>query len=196
MAKNINISVEKRDFSVNTRQLRASGKTPATVYGHNFKNLSIQLDAKSFINIYKKDRTAIFDLHLEGETYKALVKKVQYDNISSEIFNIEFNTVKADEKVKITVPVEIIGESPAAKAGGIVWNPITEVEVECLPKDIPTSVKVDISKLENIEDAFRVGEIKYPAGVNAASGYESVVVKINPKTVESIKAPEETSEAA
>jgi large subunit ribosomal protein L25 len=194
MAKNVNISIKKRDFSVNARKLRTSGKIPATIYGRDFKSLSVQVDAKSFINAYKQDKTTIFDLHLDNDTYKALVKTVQYDNVSGEIYNIEFNRVLPDEKVKITVPVEIIGESPAVKAGGVVWNPLTEIEVECLPKDIPSSIKVDISKLENIEDAFKVEDIKYPEGVNAVSGLESIVVKINPKTAEEVTVPEEAPE--
>ena len=196
MTKNINITVEKRDFSINARQLRASGLIPATIYGRDFENVSIQIDTKTFINAFKHDKTAIFDLHLGGNTYNALVKTVQYSNINGEIYNIEFKRVVADEKVKIMVPVEIIGEAPAVKTGGIVWNPLTEVEIECLPKDIPSSIKIDISGLKNVEDTIFVENIKYPSGVNAASGFESIVVKINPKTAQAFTTPEETSEVA
>lgn len=196
MAKNISIPAEKRDFSINVKQLRASGKIPATIYGQGIENLSVQVDAKAFIKAYKNDKTTIFDLTIDNNTYPALVKKVQYNNMGDNINNIEFNRIVTDQKVKITVPVEIVGESPAVKAGGVIWNPVTEIEVECLPQNIPSSVKVDISDLKNIEDAFRVNEIKYPAGVNPASSQESVVVKINPKTAGIKAGPEETTGAA
>jgi len=196
MVKSISIPAEQRDFSINVRKLRASGKIPATIYAQGTENLSVQVDAKSFIKIYKNDKTAIFNLQIGNDSHKALVKKVQYDSLSDSINNIEFNRIVTDQKVKIIVPVEIVGESPAVKAGGVVWNPVTEIEVECLPQNIPSSVKVDISDLKNIEDAFRVGEIKYPDGVNPASGQESVVVKINPKTAGLAAGPEKSAGAA
>jgi len=196
MAKRVSIPIEKRDFSVNAKKLRASGKIPATIYGHGFDSLSVQIDARSFMNIFKRDKTAIFDLKSGKNTYNALAKEVQYSNSGDEVYNIEFHKIITDEKVKIMVPVEIVGESPAVRAGGVLWNPITEIEIECLPNDIPASIKVDISDLKNIEDTIRVEEIKYPAGVHAASGQESIVVKINPSKIAAvITSAEEVSES-
>ncbi|OGI21011.1 MAG: hypothetical protein A2287_06220 [Candidatus Melainabacteria bacterium RIFOXYA12_FULL_32_12] len=182
MAKNFNLTVGKRDFSKKPRQLRAEGKVTATIYGHNFSPISIQLDAKAFRSAYKADKNAIMQLKYDNDTYSALVKNVQYGLTTDEIFNIEFYRIKTDEKVKVSAPVNIVGESPAVKAGGTLWNPQTEIEIECLPTDIPRSIDVDISGLENFEDLITVRDIKYPAGISPVTSPETMIVKINAPT--------------
>ena len=99
------INAKKRDTSLNPRQVRAEGLVPATIYGSGMDSVSIQLNAKEFILAYRKDKNAIFELKVDKETYKAIVKKVQAESISDKVLNIEFQRIKADQKIKVVVPL-------------------------------------------------------------------------------------------
>jgi large subunit ribosomal protein L25 len=177
------INAKKRDTSLNPRQVRAEGLVPATIYGSGMDSVSIQLDAKEFILAYRKDKNAIFELKVDKETYKAIVKKVQVESISDKVLNIEFQRIKADQKIKVVVPLEVFGESAAVKAGGSLVSNISVVEVECLPSNIPATIKVDISKLVEMEDSLTVQQIEFPKGVQPTGNTETVAVKVAaPKT--------------
>ncbi|HBH18739.1 MAG TPA: 50S ribosomal protein L25, partial [Cyanobacteria bacterium UBA9579] len=147
-----------------------------------FDSVSLQLDEKAFSMAYKGDKTVILELKGDGDTYNALVKHVQSNAITDEIYNIEFYNVKTGEKLKVSVPVAIVGESPAVKAGGILRTPQSEIEIECLPKDIPSVIEVSISGLENLEDTITVGDIKYPAGITPVSAEGILIVKVSSPT--------------
>jgi large subunit ribosomal protein L25 len=179
MSKSTNIKAESRDLSLSGKQLRAAGKIPATIYGHGFDSVSIQIDLKAFLNAYKGDKTSIYELSVDKESYSALVKNVQANSVNDNILNIEFYRIKTDEKLKIAVPVVIVGEPKVAKSDGILWNPLSEIEVECLPMNIPTNIQVDVSGLENLDDAITVGDIKLPTGVTAISAVDTLVARIN-----------------
>ena len=172
------LEAKKRDNSLNPRQIRAEGLVPATIYGSAMDSISIQLDVKDFIAAYKKDKNAIFELKTETEAHKVIVKKVQTDPVNDKVLNVEFQRIKADQKVKITVPFETVGDSAAVKAGGTLVFNISAIEVECLPSDIPSTIKVDISKLENYEDSLTVQQIEFPKGVRAVGNAETIAVKI------------------
>ncbi len=172
------INAKKRDTSLNPRQVRAEGHVPATIYGAGMKSVSIQLDAKGFGIEYKKDKNAIFELKIDKETYKAIVKNVQIDYISNKILNVEFQQIKSDQKVKVVVPVEVYGDSAAVKAGGLLGINTSEIEVECLPSNIPATIKIDISTLDNYEDSLNIQQITFPEGVQPIGNLEAIVVKI------------------
>jgi len=177
------INAKKRDTELNPRQIRAIGLVPATIYGNEMESVSIQLDVKEFMTAYKKDKNAIFELKLEQESYKAIVKKVQAEAVSDKVLNIEFQRIKADQKVKVVVQLEAVGDSAAVKAGGKLVNNISAVEVECLPSDIPSSIKADISKLENYDDVLTLKEIAFPEGVQPVGVLDTIALKIlAPKT--------------
>lgn len=172
------INAKKRDNSLNPRQIRAVGLIPATIYGSGMDSISIQLDVKEFMAAYRKDKNAIFELKMEKEAHKAIVKKVQIDPVSDKVLNAEFQRIKSDQKVKVVVPFETFGDSAALKAGGILILNISVVEVECLPSDIPATIKVDISTLENYEDSITVQQIAFPKGVQPIGNLETIAVKV------------------
>ncbi len=172
------INTEKKDSSLNPRQIRQKGLVPATIYGKGMESVSIQLDVKEFIAAYKKDKNAIFELKMDKTTYSAIVKKVQIEAISDKVLNIEFQSIKADQKVKITVTVETIGDSPAVKAGGKLIINTSKIEIECLPSNIPSAIKVDISKLVNYEEVITIKQIEFPKDIQPLGNLEDIVVKI------------------
>lgn len=173
------LNAKKRDNSVNPRQLRSAGKLPATIYGKGMESVSLEMDMKEFIATYKKDKYAIFDLNVDNKNFKAVVKKVQMKPTTDNILNVEFLQIKEDSSIKMTIPVKTVGESPAAKAGGNLTVMLNEMEVECLPANIPQSIDIDISKLENYEDSITAGQISYPQGVTSTLDPEMIVAKVS-----------------
>ncbi len=189
MAKS-QLKAKKRDNSLNPRQMRSEGKLPATLYGKGMESLSIELNTKDFTQTYKKDKYAIFEIDVESKKFNAIVKKVQIKSINDNYLNVEFLHIREDATLKITVPVKIIGESPAVKAGAELAINLTEMEVECLPANIPQSIDIDISVLENYEDSLTVEQIKYPEGVKSTASPEMIVVKTAAHKAESEEAAE------
>lgn len=172
------INTEKRDDTLNPRQVREKGLVPATIYGKGMESVSVQINVKEFMTAYKKDKNAIFELKMGTTTYNAIVKRVQAEAISDKVLNIEFQNIKADQKVKISVPVEVTGDSPAVKAGGKLSVTTSKVEIECLPGNIPAVIKVDITKLVNYEDVITIEQIDFPKEVQPISNLQNIVVKI------------------
>ena len=172
------LNAKKRDTALNPRQVRAEGLVPATIYGGGMDSVSIQMDVKDFIAAYRKDKNAIFELKVEKEAYKAVVKKVQIDPVSDKVLNVEFQRIQTDQKVKMVIPIETFGDSAAIKAGGVLVSNISVIEVECLPSNIPSTIKVDISTLENYEDSLTIQQIEFPEGVQPLGNLETIAVKV------------------
>ncbi|NLF83865.1 MAG: 50S ribosomal protein L25 [Candidatus Gastranaerophilales bacterium] len=187
MAQNT-LTAEKRNNSQTPNQLRSNGKVPATVYGKGMESISIEVDNKDFATKYKKDKNAIFKLTIGKEALDSIVKKVQYSNVKQDILHVEFQRIISDEKIKVVVPVELVGTSLAVKGGGSLVHNMSEIEVECLPADIPHGIKVDISKLANLEDTITIGDVEFPAGVKPTHSSDLVVVKVTAaSTVETVE---------
>ncbi len=113
------------------------------------------------------------------ESFESIVKHVQTKSLKNDILNVEFQKIRSDAKIKMIIPVEIIGESSAVEEGGILTTNLSKIEVECLPADIPHSIQVDISSLKNCEDSLTVGELNYPEGVHPVENKETLVVKVS-----------------
>jgi len=198
MAKS-QLQAKKRDNTLNPRQTRSEGRLPATLYGKGMESLSIELDTKEFAQTYKKDKYAIFQLSVDNKNYNAIVKRVQMKSINDNYLNVEFLHVREDATLKITVPVKIIGESAAVKAGAELVVTMSEMEVECLPANIPHSIDIDISVLENYEDSLTVEQLQYPKGVKSTASPDMIVVKAMVPKAEAAaegEAGEGTAEAA
>jgi large subunit ribosomal protein L25 len=172
------INATKRDTELNPRQIREKGLVPATIYGKGMDSVSTQLDCKEFMIAYRKDKNAIFEIKIEKETYKALVKKVQSEAVSGKVLNVEFQRVLDDQKVRIIVPIETTGTSEAVKAGGMLVYNLSEVKVECLPTHIPSSVKLDIAKLANFGETVSIADIDFPEGVAPIGTTDVVAIKV------------------
>ncbi len=190
------LTAKKRDNSKNPRQLRSSGKLPATLYGKDTESISLELDAKEFAIAYKKDKNAIFTLSIDKDSYDSIVKKVQRETLKDSLLNVEFQRIRSDATVKMIVPLEIVGVSPAVKAGGTLSSDLTEIEVECLPANIPSIIQVDISVLENLDESITLADVKYPQGVQPTGTPETPVLRVSaPTSAEPEVSEEEGAEA-
>ncbi|HWR15851.1 MAG TPA: 50S ribosomal protein L25 [Terriglobales bacterium] len=148
------------------RRLRKSGSIPAVVYGAGKAPLSVAVDPKQVFRILKSDsgHNTIFDLELEGEKTKAMIVDWQTEPIKGSLLHIDLKRIAMDQKLKVTVPVVLKGDPIGVKTqGGILEQVLREVEVECLPSDIPPHIDVDVSHLE-FGHVLRVSELPHGEG--------------------------------
>ncbi|MCA1962559.1 MAG: 50S ribosomal protein L25 [Prosthecobacter sp.] len=164
-------------------RLRKSGVTPAVVYGRKVAPVNVQVDTKTFTKILQGSASdnILVSLKLESGEQLALVQEVQHDHLKGGISHVDFHAIAMDEEIHAEVPVEIVGESPGVKFGGLVEAIHHNLEVRCLPKDLPEHITVDVSGLE-LGKAIHVGDIQYPEGVRPRLAADVVVLMcVEPK---------------
>lgn len=144
------------------KSLRREGIIPAHVFGHKVKTIHVQVKAGEFNKVFEKvGETGIINLAVDDQTRPVLVRNIQTHPVSDIPLHIDFYQVNLQEKVKVDVPLEIIGQSPAVeKKIGLLLTPVTELDIEALPSDLPEKIEVDVSKLENVGDEIKVGDLK------------------------------------
>lgn len=195
----IKLSVEKRKLAGRkVKLLRKDSVLPANIYGRKVKSLAVQVDLKSFLPVLKEaGETGLIELKVKGEdkTRPILIHNIQYHSVSDQPLHVDFYQVDLKEKVTTKIPVELVGESPAVKSKvGILIQPLSEIEVEALPTDLPEKIEVDISKLENIDDAVLVSDVKLEEIIKILTDTTQILVKIDPPAKEEEVAPVEEKE--
>ncbi len=149
-------------------QLRKEGLTPAVVYGSGIDSTAITVNTKDFIQLYKDaGESTIIDLVVEGqkEPMKVLVKDVDINYVKRQVLHVSFYKVNMNVAITTVVPIEFVGESQAEKDGAVILTNFDEVEIKCLPKDLPDHLDVDQSKLLAIGDTFTFAQLILPEGV-------------------------------
>ncbi|MCG2686709.1 50S ribosomal protein L25, partial [Candidatus Parcubacteria bacterium] len=134
-----------------TKKIKEQGLIPAVVYGHGFKSKSIQVLALDFKKVFKEaGESSIINLEIEGDKpIKVLVYDMQRHPLKDNLQHIDFYKIKEGEKIKVETGLKFIGEAPAVKElGGVLFNNLSEVEIECLPEDLIHEIEVDISVLK------------------------------------------------
>lgn len=132
------------------RRLRASGRVPAVVYGAKKPSLAVSLDPKHISRILQSEsgHNTIFELHLNGEQARVMIVDWQYDPMKGNLLHLDLKRIAMDERIKVQVPIHLIGEAEGVKQqGGILDQVLREVEIECLPGDIPSHIDADVSHL-------------------------------------------------
>jgi large subunit ribosomal protein L25 len=180
------------------RRLRMSGKIPAVLYGQGRKPLPLMVDPEIVKDVLYSDsgRNTIFSVSVDGGSQtNAMVKDYQLDPVRGNLIHADFLEIALDRTLELTVQVEIIGESEGVKLGGLMDIVTREIEIECLPSDIPESIKVDISGLK-INDNIRVKSLPVDPKVKILTDPEVVIVTIVPPLKEEVpvEAPAETAE--
>jgi large subunit ribosomal protein L25 len=132
------------------RRVRQEGKIPAVVYGAGQDSLPVAVDPRQVTRILNSEtgHNTIFDLALDGAKTKAMIVDWQYEPIKGKLLHIDVKRIAMDEKLAVMVPIELVGEPAGVKTqGGILEQMLREVEIECLPSDIPSHIDVDVSDL-------------------------------------------------
>jgi len=175
------LTVEKRKVTgKKVKKLRKEGILPANIYGKDIKSLAVQLPQKEFQKVFKEvGETGLVDIELNGELKPSLVHNVQMDYLHSVPLHADFFQVNLKEKVKTMVPIKILGEAKAVSDKlGLLLQPLSEIEVEALPGDLPEYIEVNVESLATVNDQIAVLDIKAPTGVTILTDSSQVVVKI------------------
>lgn len=163
------------------RRIRKAGKIPAVIYGPGKPPVVVSVDPNDVKTILYSEsgRNTIFTISVDGsEQSNAMVKDYQRDPVQGHLLHTDFLEIAMDRLLVLTVNVEIVGEAEGVKLDGGIMDIVTHsIEVECLPSDIPESIKVDVSHLK-INDYIRVKNIQVDAKVKILSDPEIVVVTI------------------
>jgi len=185
---NLEIIAQPRDTKIKAKVLRGQGLVPIILYGKEVAPIPLSMSIGLFTKLYKESgETTIIDLKIEGtdKPHSVLIKDLQLDPASDEYVHVDFYEIRAGEKLRATIPFVFEGEAPAIKEfGGILITNKNEIEVECLPKDLPKEIGVDVSGLNQIDDSIMVKDIKVPAGVEILDELEDSVIIVAPPAAE------------
>lgn len=181
------------------RQSRMQGKLPGVVYGPEKTPLSVYVAEREFRAAMKAaaGSSSIFTLNIDGQPSKVLVREIQRDPVSSKMLHVDFHAISMTKPINLSIPVHITGISKGVKAEGGIQNLVLrELEISCLPSNIPDFVSVDVSEL-SIGDSIHVRDLMIP-NVTVLEDKDSTVVTISAPTVIKVEAPtaEAVAEAA
>jgi large subunit ribosomal protein L25 len=166
--------------------LRTAGKIPAVVYGPGVDAIPIELDAKTTVQVLNSlTGSTLVRLEVDKKSYSVLLRDMQRDSIRRTILHVDFYAVPTDRAIRVRVPLQFTGESAAVRDfSGILVHPITDLEVECLPKDLVSGITVDLSPIEKIGDSIAIKGIVLPPGIKVLMDPEETVVTVTAQMAE------------
>jgi len=173
---NVSVKVRKETGSRANKRLRGSGFVPGVIYCHKQDVVPITL-AKKEITGHLDHGAHLFALSIDGKTENALVKEVQYDHLGMEVIHVDFARVDLNEKVKVTVPLELKGTPKGAAEGAVLQQIIAALEVECLVTEIPEVIRHNVADLEK-DAVLHIKELTIPANVKVLQDGELIVATV------------------
>jgi large subunit ribosomal protein L25 len=187
----------------NSRRMRRAGKAPGIVYGGTARPQPIELDHNALVHALRNEafHSSILSMKLDGTSTQVLLRDVQMHPFRNEVLHVDFQRIDPSRKIHMKVPLHFVNEdeSPAVKAqGAIVSHVMTELDIACLPKDLPEYIEVDLSALGTAH-SLHVSGVKLPAGVSAVThrtGDPVVATAVVPKAVVETEAAPAEGEAA
>ena len=192
----------RSDYGKNkSRQIRNKGFIPAVIYSHG-KTEAIQITNKSFKSLFKGhiSESKIFTINIKDKKndskLMAFVKSFQKHPVSDEIIHLDLFKITKGEKIQTVVPIEVVGSAKGVKMGGVLEKGEREIEVECLPKDLPEVIEVDISNL-GIDQAIHAKDIELDEAITILTNPDTVIAAVHVARVaeEEETEEEETEEA-
>lgn len=175
------IKATQRGAGVKSDVLKQNGEIPAVYYGKGSSEaVSISIPVVEFKKIWiKAGESSAVQIATTKGNIDVLIHDVQRHPITGEPIHVDFLVIDMNKKINVSIPLEFIGVSPAVKSGvGVLVKVLREIEVEALPKDLPQTIDVDISKLATTDDVVLVSDITLPKGVTAIAEAEEVVASI------------------
>jgi large subunit ribosomal protein L25 len=173
MAKQVKLKAERRAEigRAAARRLKARGVVPAIIYGAKEKPQPLQLSLRDINAMlsHASGENILVELEIDGEKSKrtALVQEVQHSPVGGDVLHVDFHAISMDETIQADVPLEALGVANGVKNfGGLLEQNLRVLSIECLPRDLPDRITVDVSAL-NIGDSIHVRDIKLPTGVTA-----------------------------
>ena len=190
MAKQVKLTATRRSETGRSavRKIKAQGAVPAVIYGGKTKPEPLQVAKRDISTIlsHASGENILVELEIEGEggARTALVQEVQHSPLGGDILHIDFHAISMDEMIEADVPLEPIGIAEGVKTfGGLLEQAVRSLEIECLPRDLPDVIHVDVSHL-NIGDSIHVKQIKLPEGVTTRVPADLTAFSVLAPTVE------------
>jgi len=197
--KQVVLPVEKREKAGKefSKKLRKKGFIPAILYGKDIEPLPITVKYSEFEKIYKrvKGETVVFTLDFIKEKdlkKQAILKEIQRDPVTDRFIHLDFQSIEEGRPIEVEVPLEFVGKPVGITKGGILEIMLHELTIECLPREIPDKIVVDISHLD-LGDSLHVRDIKVPEGLKVKDHPEETVATIVVEEASSEEATEETT---
>jgi large subunit ribosomal protein L25 len=179
------------------RRVRVGGKIPGVLYGAGKDSLSVSVDPRQVLRILHSDtgHNTIFDLALNGENTKAMIVDWQYEPIKGKLLHIDLQRIAMDKVLRVEVPIVLQGVAEGVKTeGGILEQMLREVEIECLPGDIPSHIDVDISHL-TFGKVLRVSDLPHNEKLKFLTDANQPVAHVTSVKEEVVAAPEAVADA-
>lgn len=181
-AQSLTAHTRKRSGSGALNSLRREGLIPAVVYGKSQPSLNVRLNAKQVETVlhHSVSEQILVNLTIEdtGETKLALIQDVQHNPLTGAIIHLDFHAISENERIHANVPLELFGDAVGVKAGGLLEHLVHKLEVQCLPKDLPEIIRVDVTGIE-VGKALHLREIPLPEGVRASADGELIVALVS-----------------
>lgn len=199
----ITLKAIKRDTGKTVaKSIRNSGKIPAVFYIKTGENIPLTVETLDVRDIVYTSKTKIINLQIEGENdvRECVLKQVDFDPVTDKITHMDFYGIIGGTKMTVEVPVKLIGSAKGVREGGILQRNLRRVQIECLPKDLPSAIEVDVTEL-GIGDSLYVKDINIP-GVELLISHDTAVASVFvPRVSKEGEAPKEagkseTTEAA
>ena len=193
MAKTIQVEIKTRSElgSRANKRLRDSGFIPGVIYGHKEDVVPVTLPKKEVTN-HLSHGAHLFDLGLGGKRETVLVKEVQYDHLGIEIIHVDFARVDLNERVTVTVRLELKGTPKGEEEGGVLQQIVSDMEIECLVTEIPDVIRHNVSEMA-LDSVLHIKDIQLPPGVKALQDPEVIVATVR-EILEEVVAPAATGE--
>lgn len=174
MADVLNVSIREALGTSNTRRLRRTGKIPAILYGHGKECINLTIPATEVESAIRHG-TKVIDI-VGAASDSVLINEIQWDPMGVDILHIDLTRVSKDEAVLVTIVVELRGEAPGTKQGGIVDHQTHEIEIECPAGEIPDRLTVSINQLE-LTASITAGDIEIPDSATLVTPPEQIIVQ-------------------
>lgn len=200
MAKQVKLAAERRTATGRSavRKLKALGVVPAVIYGAKEKAEPLQISRRDITMLlsHASGENVLVELEVAGANRLALVQEVQHGPVNGEVLHVDFHAVAADEMIHAEVPLEPTGTPTGVKnMGGLLEQNLRVLAIECLPRDLPDIIRVDVSPL-NVGDSIHVRDIPLPTGVTTRVQPDITVFSVLEPTVEEAAPVAETAAAA
>jgi large subunit ribosomal protein L25 len=178
--KNVEAKPRQGGGKNEARRLRQSGLIPAVVYGAGQDSQPIAVDPKQMTRILYSEsgHNTIFDLAVDGKSAKVMIVDWQFEPIKSALLHVDLKRIAMDKVLRVKVPITMKGEAPGVKVqGGILEQILREVEIECLPADIPSHIDADVSQL-NFGDIIRVSDLPHAGKLKFITEENQIVTHV------------------
>lgn len=161
------------------RKLRASGRVPAVLYGQGIDATPLTVDAKELNRLLHSEAgsNVLVDLKVDDTEHLAIPREIQRDHIHARFIHVDFLAVSRTETITVNVPVVEFGEAAGIKEGGVVEHHLRELQVECLPQDVPDQIEIDITDVE-LGGMIHVSDVQAPEGVTILTNAEDAVLSV------------------